>query len=181
MSASGRRRLLLRLAERILAACGAVLLLYFLLFDLTYVVTASMEPALLGSGGRNDWVLTEKVTRLFRAPRRFELVAFHNDLGMKVMKRVVALPGESVAIVDDRLTIDGRPLEFPPHLSHLRYEAYGCLFQREDYRLTDGVFLLGDNARDSQDSRFEGALPVARILGHPRLIVWPPARFGFVR
>lgn len=176
-------RRLLRLAERVLALAALWLIVFWLTLDLTPMCSGSMEPALRGSREMGiDWVLTEKVTRRFRDPRRFEIVAFQGEGGVKVLKRVIAFPGESLELVGGKPAVDGKPLALPPELDYLNYDAYGNLYPKlAPFRCTDGVYLLGDFTKDSQDSRFEGTLPLDRVLGRAWLIVWPPARFGFVR
>jgi len=44
----------------------------------------------------------------------------------------------------------------------------------------DSIFVLGDNSRDSIDSRFYGAVPLKSLQGFPFFIVGPKARMGFV-
>ena len=44
----------------------------------------------------------------------------------------------------------------------------------------DGYFVLGDDTRDSQDSRFEGPVERRRIVGRVWLRIWPPRRIGWV-
>jgi hypothetical protein len=44
----------------------------------------------------------------------------------------------------------------------------------------DSIFVLGDNSRDSIDSRFYGAVPLKSLQGFPFFIVGPKARMGLV-
>src|SRR4051812_14518933 len=76
------------------ALIGVALVLYHLLFSVARMTSPSMAPALQGNAISGDWVLTEKITYWFRNPRRWEVVQFHNDEGLLVMKRVGGLPGE---------------------------------------------------------------------------------------
>ena len=46
----------------------------------------------------------------------------------------------------------------------------------KEYAVEDGYFVLGDNTMDSDDSRFEGAIPGRRIVGRARAIIWPLGR-----
>lgn len=95
-------------------------------------------------------------------------------------KRVAGLPGETVALRDGGLVINDRAVPFPASLSLLRYYSFGRLAPGKSEACGTGYFLLGDDSKDSQDSRFEGPLPPERIEGRPWLIVWPFSRLGFV-
>ena len=47
-------------------------------------------------------------------------------------------------------------------------------------KCADGWYVLGDDSRDSEDSRYEGAIPRASVTGRAWLVVWPWRRIGFV-
>jgi signal peptidase I len=170
-----------RLIEHGFALVGAVLLLYMLAFDLSVMVSPSMSPTLRGEGlADGDWVLTEKLAYRVRRPRRWEVVTFFTREHQQRMKRVVGLPGETVALVDEELVIDGTAVPRPACLASLKYYAWGHLSRRRTVACGDGYFVLGDDSKDSQDSRYEGPLDRSAIVGRAWLVVWPPKRIGFV-
>lgn len=173
-------RRLFRLAERTFAVIGLLLVTYHAAFDLGEVLSPSMEPTLRGEGGSgSDWVLTEKLTGRLRRPRRWELLTFRTPDGLQVVKRVVGLPGETVALRDGGLWVDGRVVARPAALASLRYLPYGNLTPgRGPVPCGDGFYLLGDASQDSQDSRFEGPIPARQIVGRAWLVVWPLNRAG---
>lgn len=173
----------LRHVERGLAVFGLLCIVYFLCFNLSYMVTPSMAPTLQAPDeGRGDWVLTEKVSGWFCNPRRWEVVTFRDKDGMQLMKRVVALPGESVSLPDvGQLQIDGKRVELPKGLEFLQYLPYGNLSKGAVVPAGDGWYVLGDQLRDSFDSRYQGSIPGRRILGRAWMVVWPPSRMGFIR
>jgi signal peptidase I len=168
--------------ERGFAIIGVLFVLYHLCFDLSYVVTPSMSPTLQGGDGQSsDWVLTEKVSGWFCSPSRWEVITFRDALGTQLMKRVVGLPGETVAMPDvARLVIDGKPMAMPEYLSWLRYLPAGNLMKGAAVPAGKGWYVLGDFVRDSLDSRYEGSVPRERIVGHAWLRVWPLWRFGVI-
>lgn len=172
----------IRWVEHVLAVVGLLFLVYFGCFDLSYMTTPSMAPTLRSEGDNPDWVLTEKVSGRFCDPARWEILTFRDREGNQLMKRVVALPGETIALPDvGRLHVNGSPLEMPAHLSFLRHLPAGNLARGSAVPLGHGWYVLGDEVRDSLDSRFEGPIPRERIVGRAWLRVWPPSRMGFVR
>jgi signal peptidase I len=183
--APGRARRIFRRAlrwtERFLALCGLVLLTYHLGFNLSAMSSGSMGPTLQGTNAHNgDWVLTEKVSYWFRKPRRWEVVTFLSDEGSQIMKRVAGLPGERVRLRDDRVVVDGAEPPRPGSLAALRHYPYGSLYRGAEAACGDGYFVLGDDSADSLDSRYEGPVKPASVIGRAWLIVWPPERAGLV-
>jgi signal peptidase I len=174
-------RVALRALERLLAIIGLCALIRYACLDHAVIVSGSMAPALRGDdAATGDRVIFEKLTRHFRAPRRWEIHRFFTPEGVLVAKRIVGLPGEKVSLRDGVLHIDGAPLPLPPELAHLRYFAYGNLAQDRVVDCGAGYYVLGDYSRDSVDSRFNG--PVARedFLGRAWYVLSPAAHRGFV-
>ena len=184
MSRDSRRHLaraLLRWLEHFLATVGAVFLIYLFAFDLSVVSSGSMSPTLQGtSRGNGDWILTEKVSFRFREPRRWEVATFRANDGLQVMKRVVGLPDETVALRDNRILINGDAVLRPTEVASLTYYAYGNLQGGKEARCGTGYYVLGDDSRDSQDSRFDGPIDRRQIIGRAWLVVWPLSRIRFV-
>ncbi len=138
---------------------------YFLIsrFFLTSVVVTgmSMTPTLCNS---ERYLLNRWVFHL-RSPARSDVVVLRDpsDNGYSV-KRVIGLPGEDVSIKEGNVYVDGRKLA----------EAYlpqgtptlDASFKPRTFHCTAGhYFLLGDNRKNSIDSRYYGPVPQGNILG----------------
>jgi signal peptidase I len=133
------------------------------------VASASMEPTLEAG----DSVLVDKLAG--SAPRRGEVVAFRApDSDEILVKRVVGLGGDRVAIHDGRLVINGRRRTEP----YADPKAIDSVFFGPVEVPEKAVFVLGDNRGDSVDSRDFGAVPEDAILGRVGARLWPPARWG---
>jgi len=138
-----------------------------------------MAPTLKGdSSSTRDYVLTEKLSYLFRTPRRWEILKYHtqDELSAEVMKRVVGLEGETISIEDRWVCIDGQPIERPDKLDFLEYIGVGLVPRDTEFECNGGYFLMGDDSRDSYDSRFTGLLKPEHIEGRAFMIIWPPSR-----
>ena len=99
-----------------------------------------------------------------------DIVAFEQGSGDErrvLLKRVIALPGESVSISNGLVSVQGAPLR----------ETYDPILDHSTMRATivpsETVFVLGDNRGESDDSRLFGPIPESSIIGKALLIVWP--------
>ncbi|MEE3353534.1 MAG: signal peptidase I, partial [Actinomycetota bacterium] len=145
-----------------------------------YIPTPSMEPT-LGSGDR---ILVNKLSYRLHDVNRGDLVVFDPpasaDPGTDhLIKRVIALPGETVTAVDGRILIDGGLL-IEPYLAWAEgTEDFGTVPWCTDggagsCGVPDGhVFVMGDNRPNSRDSRFFGPIPVESITGRAFVRYWP--------
>jgi len=181
---SGRRRAALRriarFLERTLAVVGLSFLLYHGCFDVSVIAEGSMQPTLQGNRTSGDWILAEKVSRRLSCLSRWDVVAFRNNEGIQVMKRVVGLPGETVGIADSRVLINGKVVEIPAKLSFLRYYDYGNVREGKTVACGRGYYVMGDDSKDSEDSRYEGPIEPERLFARAWLRVWPWSRIGWV-
>ncbi|HEX6097226.1 MAG TPA: signal peptidase I [Thermoanaerobaculia bacterium] len=114
-----------------------------------------------------------------REPRRGDVVVFRYPEQPQVdfVKRVVALPGETVLIRDKRVLIDGKELPEPYVLfTDERTQHPSSPFHRDHfgpYKVGAGeYFVMGDNRDNSHDSRFWGTVPRAMIKGRAFVVYW---------
>jgi len=128
-----------------------------------------------------------------RALRRGMLVIFRyqdpdNDDVYHVLRRVVALPGDTVAMRGGRLLVDGRPAPWPfrvvdPKASRSAMVRGGDLFAVAPVRVpADSVYLLADT-RDVAgwpDSRFIGPVPITALEAEARRLLWSPGGGRFL-
>jgi signal peptidase I len=104
----------------------------------------------------------DKFSLRFRSPHRGEIVvARRPDSGELVVKRVVAVGGDSVGIDDGRLLLNGSLVDEP-------YADLGGMpgrFWGPDIVPSGEVFLLGDQRAESEDSRVFGSVELDAIVG----------------
>jgi signal peptidase I len=176
-----RFRKLLRWVERFFAIIGLCFIIYHLTFELTVMTSDSMSPALQGTSYENgDRILVEKVTRCFRAPKRWEIYFLYDSEGTPVAKRIVGLPGEKISIKGNGICINGIEIQPPRWLQSLRYYPIGNLARGREVDCGKNYFVLGDDSQDSYDSRFLGPVTSAQLRGRAWCILWPLGRAGFV-
>ena len=156
----------------------------------TWVITPyripspSMEPALHCARPTagclahfSDRGLACRACYWFSDPERGDIVVFHAPkdacgVGGTFVKRLIGLPGETVAERDGRVFVDGKPLVE-------RYVKY------RDHRTAvwhvpkGSYFFMGDNRGESCDSRRWGSVPRKNLIGEVFFVYWPPNRIGF--
>ena len=149
------------------------LLLFFI--EPHVVEGPSMEPT-LGSGDR---MLVETLTPRLGILFRGQLIVFRDPRDPKhpvVVKRIVGLPGETVVVQRDSVTIrhgDGREETFE------KGSVLGRKDNGDDKTMLLGpcdYFLMGDNRADSRDSRDWGTIQPSEMLGRPVLRYSPQNR-----
>lgn len=178
-----------------------VLMLIFrsALADWNIVPTGSMKPTIL----EGDRILVNKLAYDFRIPlthialykfadpRRGDIVVFDSKAAnTRLVKRMIGLPGDTVELRDNRLTINGIEARYTNVEnvadSIFAIESYGAMSHRIELAGTRGGLLstfgpvtvpkdhylvLGDNRDNSADSRVYGFIPRDEIVGNARTIV----------
>ena len=131
---------------------------------------ASMTPALRS----DERVLVDKLSVRFASPERGEVVVFRDPAasGAVLVKRILALPGETVRFLGDEVAVVPVGREDDPCS---RLGGPGAV---EVTLGPDEYFAIGDNRARSSDSRQWGALRADSILGRVRWRVYPPTRVG---
>lgn len=161
------RRVLIRMLEVLLVA-AALAALFFGWFRPVRITGDSMAPAL--SDG--EIVLCDRLARYWKLPTRGDMIAFTTEEGVFI-KRIVALPGERVEIVDGAVFINSVPLDESLY-------AHGGVDSLAPLHVPSGsVFVLGDNRIKIYDSRLEavGCIPYTEITGVPRVRISPVSRW----
>lgn len=128
----------------------------------TNVVGVSMEPTLYNG----QKILINRFSYNLVAPKKGDVIVFlpnGNQNAHYYVKRVVAVPGETVQIIDGRLYVDGEAEEDE---AYDKMEDAG-IAENEILLANDEYFVLGDNRNISEDSRSGNVGPVnkATIYG----------------
>ena len=153
------------------------------------IPSSSMEPTLHCArpaegcqSGSSDRILANRFILRFRAPKRGEIVVFRTPPRTReacaesgtFVKRIVGLPGETISERDGVVHVNGRRLLEPYVLTGERDTRSGSW-----PRIPAGqYFMMGDNRRNSCDSRAWGTVPRANLIGPVFLTYWPPQRLG---
>ena len=167
----------LEIVEIIVIAVAAVFIVRTFLVQPFLVSGTSMSP----NFSNGDYVLVDELTYRIRQPERGEIVVFHDpeDYGTYFIKRIIGLPGETIQIDNNTVTVFNvsNPKGFALDESYLPAGTVTSVPGVTDrYVLSSSTYLmLGDNRTNSFDSRSWGALPAKNIVGLVRVRLWPLA------
>jgi signal peptidase I len=165
--------LLRELVQTVLPAVIIVLAVNVFVARACYVENVSMEPTLHEA----QRLILEKVSYYLHPPERGDIIVFYMpEVDQEpLIKRVIAVPGETIEIRDGHVLINGQVLEEP-------YLRQGTYPNRQPTRVPDQmVFVLGDNRGESYDSRYFGFVPFAAIRGRACFRYWPLMDVGVVQ
>lgn len=135
----------------------------------------SMEPTFMNS----DYLIVDEISYRFEKPKRGEVIIFKRpDENKYLIKRIIGLPGETVELSGDTVTIKNS--EYPngfnldqTFVSYMKSELNTTIIL--DY---DDYYVLGDNRPVSYDSRGWGPLEAKDIVGRPFLRLYPFNQLG---
>jgi signal peptidase I len=173
-----RRRALAETAIMIVVAVLLVGLVRTFVFRTFWIPSSSMVPTL----GVHDRIFVQKAFFTWRDVREGDIVVFsHPPLdhcpgpkGSDLVKRVIALPGQTIYSAGNSIYVNGRLLAEPylPGHDPLGTPIPDASSQRP-YRVPPGEFyVLGDNRSDSCDSRYWGPIKGSSIVGKAVLVWW---------
>lgn len=165
----------LEIAKTIVTAAFLAFGIRTFVAEARYIPSSSMEPTL----EINDRLIIEKISYHFREPERGDVVVFSPTETLKeqhfneaFIKRVIGLPGETVAVRNGRVYVNDKPL------------AENYIAEKPNYnygprKVPPGQYLvLGDNRNNSYDSHYWGFVPKENIIGRAVVRFWPFNRLG---
>jgi signal peptidase I len=180
-------------------AIGLALLIQAFVVKPYQIPSESMEPT-LDVGQR---VLVSRINYHFSEPDRGDVVVFHpptgadgntcgaphppdepcprptnEHSGVNFIKRVVAVPGDTLAIRQGHAVVNGK-LQDEPFIAPCGSTGE-CTFPRPIKIPPHHFFMMGDNRGASDDSRFWGPVPKKWIIGQAFFTYWPVKRVGIL-
>lgn len=156
--------------ETVLVALLIALVIRSFLVQIYVVDGESMYPTL----HHGDRLLVNKIVYRLGDPKPGDIVVVEDpgNPRRQLIKRVIAVGGETVEVRNHVVFIDGKPLEetFTNPLS-VHFTDVRPVLVPEGY-----VYVMGDNRGGSLDSRAMGPVQTSKVEGKARFLFWPPAR-----
>lgn len=157
----------------VVIASVIVLPIRYFLFQPFIVKGESMMP----NYQNGNYLIVDEISYRFTNPQRGDVVVFKTEFiagyrGDRFIKRIIGLPGETITIKDNKITIikDGRELQIDESKYLPGVETIGDI---KRILGDDEYFVMGDNRQYSFDSRIWGALPKKDIIGKVFLRLLP--------
>jgi signal peptidase I len=163
------------LAREIIETVLLTLLIFFVIrfvIQSYHVEGVSMVPSLQD----NEYVLVNKAIYLLHPPERGDVIVFHNPTNTSVdfIKRVIGVPGDTVQVDANHISINGVQLDEP-------YISSPATQVTNTWKISPGkYFVLGDNRPVSDDSRYWGCVPQSYIVGKAVAVYWPTKNWEFI-
>ncbi len=162
--------------EVIVLAVGIFLIVYLLILRPHKIKGQSMHPTFPDA----EYLLTEKVSYYREDPRRGDVIVFKPPISEdEFIKRVIALPGETVMVINGKVFVNDKQLKE----DYIKVDTNSGAFlsEGEKYVVPEGnYFVMGDNRPHSSDSRAWGPITKKVITGKAWLIYYPFNLGGFV-
>ncbi len=166
------------LREWIEAILGALVLTAFIITFIaqSFIVQGtSMMPTLQN----NQRLLVDKLSYRFIQPKHGDIIVFRYPANPKeeFIKRIIGVPGDSVAVVEGRLYVNGHFIE-EEYISETTIRGFNPQVVPEEH-----YFVLGDNRNNSLDSRDlrVGFVPRKNIVGKAIWSYWPFSKIEIIR
>jgi len=136
------------------------------------------DPNILSSvlAGESENVAPKQRVYVFGPPQRGDVVVFRypRDPERDFIKRIIAVPGDTVEIRDGRVYVNDELLVEEYTNGPANYS-----YPRETVPPNE-YFVLGDNRNNSSDSHIWGLVPAENIVGKAWLSYWPPSQWGIL-
>lgn len=150
---------------------GVAFLIRFFLIQPFYVSGPSMEP----NFHNNEYIIVDQVSYRFHTPHRGDVIVFKwpQNIAVSFIKRVIALPGETIEIKEGRVFIYN---DKNPNGALLDEPYLRSVTTPTDTRMTLGpneYFVMGDNRHNSSDSRSWGTVSRHLIIGRVWVVIYP--------
>lgn len=172
--------ILLDFFEITLVCTLVAIIVHFYVGQLLEVSGDSMYPTIKD---RED-IVAEKLSVKYGQIERGDIVIFEHpeEKGRLIIKRVIGMPGEKIAIRNGKVYINEEALK-EPYLG-TEVSTYGHESLKEDIVYTipaDNYVVLGDNRTKSTDSRNWGFLPRKELVGKPFAVFFPLKNIRIIR
>ncbi len=120
--------------------------------------------------------------RIYGYERGDVVICHYPERNENFVKRIIALPGDTVEVADGVLYINGEVTE-EPYLSEERTVNFRKgWYDFGPMEIPEGeYFVMGDHRDDSNDSRSVGTISQDELVGIARCVIWPLSRLGGVQ
>jgi signal peptidase I len=170
---SARSHVSLWVRDLLISVAASFMIITFL-YQPVRVEGTSMQPELRDQ----DRLFINKFAYHFESISRGDVVVFHypRDPSKSYIKRIIALPGDTLSIDGGRVYVNGKRIEEPyvPRRFRDQRSVAEMVIPPDEY------FVMGDHRSISSDSRDFGPVPRDLIYGKAEFVYWPADNIGVI-
>jgi signal peptidase I len=167
---------LLEVTKVVIISLAIIIPIRYFLIQPFYVKGASMEPNFYD----NEYLVVDEISYRFHNPKRGDVVVIRNPRHESdfLIKRVVALPGERIEIMNGYVTINNTAAPSGMTLTepYLDQSVRTTGTVNNLTLASNEYYVLGDNRESSLDSRYFGPVVRRDIIGRTWIRAWPVSR-----
>lgn len=169
---------LLDILQTVLLAVAIFMLAYLFLTQPHKVDGHSMDP----NFHDGEYLLSNKLSYRTGEPKRGDVIVFNapQDRSKDYIKRIIALPGESVMVKDGKVYVNNQLLKESYIPEKLTVPGAFLSDGREYRAVKEEYIVFGDNRSHSSDSRSWGPIKKRDIIGRAWFVYWPPGLVGII-
>ncbi len=165
--------------EAFVISASVFVVVYLFLMQPHQVKGSSMYPTFKDK----EYLLTDKITYKRSLPKYGDVIVFKAPINENYdfIKRVIAIPGQTVMVKGGHVFIDGQQLQESYLSDEVVTDSGQFLLEGQSYVVREGeVMAFGDNREHSSDSRDWGPVPDENIVGRVFFRYWPTSVVGVV-
>lgn len=170
---------LLDLVQTFAIALAICLVIYLFLIQPHRIDGSSMEPTFQ----HGNLILSDKISYRFNDPKRGDVIVFHapETPEKDFIKRIIGLPGEHVVVKNNLVYINGIQLDETYLPLNTETQGFNTIREDKEYIVPEKNYVvMGDNRKNSHDSRAFGAINRDTIVGRVWVRYWPLNEFVFM-
>ena len=166
--------------ETVVFIASIFLVLYLFIVQPNQVKGASMENTFHD----REYIFTSKISYKFGPIKHGDVVIFKSPKNneIELIKRVIALPGDTVLIQNETVYVNNEPLDEQYIKNPTQTIAGGAVVEGVPVTIEDGfMFVMGDNRGGSSDSREFGPVPESLLVGQVIYRYYPVNKMGVIK
>ena len=167
----------------ILKTIAVVLIFAFIIRTFVFQPFVVDGSSMVPSFHDRDYLIVNKFDYRFQAPQRGDVIVFKSPTipNTNFIKRIIGLPGETVKIENNQVSVNGKVLS-EPYINKEDGTEDSLQIAPIDRTLASNEYwVMGDNRDHSSDSRDWGPLQKSAIIGKVWITVFPSSDFGLIK